>query len=151
MAMKSCYNGKMNDLLFTVTLATIGIVLIWLFYSIVYRPAAARREYRNPRFEKDSLGIEREKGVGTRQCPVCATTLATGMQVKSKIFTQQGRDRLMHVFGCPYCWPDNTAHQRICPVCHHVIPRNGYLISRYFENASHKHVHVLGCSGCRRG
>jgi hypothetical protein len=141
----------MNDLLFIVTLATIGIVLIWLFYSFIYRPFAARREYSNPRFEKDGQGILREKGVGNRSCPVCQMKLATGMQVKSKLFAQQGRDRLMHVFGCPYCWPDNTEHQRRCPVCHQVIPRNGYLISRYFEDASHKHVHVLGCSGCRRG
>jgi hypothetical protein len=31
------------------------------------------------------------------------------------------------------------------------VPKEGYLIARYFENPQRRHVHVLGCSGCRMG
>ena len=141
----------MDNLLFITILAAIGIILIWLLYTLILRPAASRHEYRNQRFEKDGQGAVHDKSIGVRSCPVCDSKLAPGMQVKSKLYTEGPTDRIMHVFGCPYCWPDNTEHDRKCPVCHHIIPRNGYLISRYFEDAAHKHVHVLGCNGCRRG
>ncbi|MBU0934821.1 MAG: hypothetical protein KKC64_04335, partial [Spirochaetes bacterium] len=146
-AVNILYSVVMNDALFVVTLATIGVILVWLFYTLIFRPLAGRQEHRNSRFVKDSRGVEHDKTIGTRSCPVCSMKLSPGMSVRSKLFTEKGNDRIMHVFGCPYCWPDNTAHQRTCPVCHQMIPRNGYLISRYFEDASHRHVHVLGCSG----
>ncbi len=136
---------------FAAALAGIGAFLLWLFWALVYRPAAERRERSSPRFREDGEGIVREKGVGVRKCPVCGETLAPGMLVKSRLFARRGTDRIMHVFGCPYCWPDNTGYVRACPVCEKTIPRNGYLIARYFENPQRRHVHVLGCSGCRRG
>lgn len=141
----------MNDIVNIVILAGVGVFLLFLFYMFAYKPYASRKEYKNPRFRKDQQGTIREKGVGMRKCPVCNEVLAPGMQVKSKLFSQKGRDRIMHVLGCPYCWPENTEFSRMCPVCAHIIPRNGYLIARYFEDAKHKHVHVLGCSGCRKG
>jgi hypothetical protein len=141
----------MLDWTFITILAGIGALLFWLSWLIFYRPAAERRERLSPRFIADGHGRIHEKGVGIRSCPVCQEKLATGMLVKSKVFRRQGGDQIMQVYGCPYCWPDNSQYRRICPVCEKVLPLNGYLIARYFTSPKRRHVHVLGCSGCRRG
>ena len=141
----------MLDWAFLAILAGIGAILLWLFWALAYRPIAERKERQSPRFVRDSTGEVREKGVGVRKCPVCGEMLAPGAMVKSKVFMRKGGDQMMQVFGCPYCWPDNTEYRRICPVCEKVIPRNGYLVARYFSGPNRRHVHVLGCSGCRRG
>ena len=141
----------MLDWAFLAILAGIGALLLWLFWVLMFRPAAERRERQSPRFIRDSKGKVREKGVGVRKCPVCGEMLVPGAMVKSKVFQRKGGDQMMQVFGCPYCWPDNTEYRRICPVCEKVIPRDGYLVARYFSGPNRRHVHVLGCSGCRRG
>lgn len=141
----------MLDWAFLAILAGIGAILLWLIWAIMYRPMAERKERQSPRFVRDSTGEVREKGVGIRKCPVCGEKLAPGAMVKSKVFLRKGGDQMMQVFGCPYCWPDNTEYRRICPVCEKVIPRNGYLVARYFSGPNRRHVHVLGCSGCRLG
>jgi hypothetical protein len=141
----------MLDWAFLAILAGIGAILLWLFWALMYRPLAERKERQSPRFVRDSTGEVREKGVGVRKCPVCGEMLAPGAMVKSKVFQRKGGDQMMQVFGCPYCWPDNTEYRRICPVCEKVIPRDGYLVARYFSGPNRRHVHVLGCSGCRRG
>jgi hypothetical protein len=141
----------MLDWTFLAILAGIGAILLWLFWVLMFRPAAERRERQSPRYIHDSKGEAREKGVGVRKCPVCGELLAPGAMVKSKVFQRKGGDQMMQVFGCPYCWPDNTEYRRICPVCEKVIPRDGYLVARYFSGPNRRHVHVLGCSGCRRG
>ncbi len=141
----------MNDLAFAAILASAGAFLLWLFWALVYAPRAARAERLRPRFVRDSAGREREKGVGARSCPVCGEVLAPGMLVRSKVFKAPGRDQVMQIYGCPYCWPENSQYRRVCPVCEKVVPRDGYLLARYFERPERRHVHVLGCSGCRRG
>jgi hypothetical protein len=37
----------------------------------------------------------------------------------------------------------------MCPVCGKEVPRDGYVIARMFDKPGRKHVHVLGCTGCR--
>lgn len=141
----------MDDLIFATVLASVGALLLWLFWAFVYAPAMAKKERISPRFVSDGQGVERERNVGVRSCPVCQEILAPGMLVKSKVIKKPGGDAIMHVFGCPYCWPDNTRYRRICPVCEKIVPREGYLVARYFERPNRRHVHVLGCSGCKRG
>ncbi|HPM72633.1 MAG TPA: hypothetical protein PLE25_06650, partial [Spirochaetales bacterium] len=68
-----------------------------------------------------------------------------------KVYKSSGSDKVMYIYGCPYCWPENSEYRRVCPVCEKVVPRDGYLLARYFERPERRHVHVLGCSGCRRG
>ena len=136
--------------MFAALLASIGAFLLWLFWALVYAPYAARRERASPRFVPDARGELREKGVGARSCPVCGERLGPGALVKSKVYKSAGSDKVMYIYGCPYCWPENTRFRRICPVCEKVVPRDGYLIARYFERPERRHVHVLGCSGCRR-
>ncbi|GAB1432892.1 hypothetical protein MASR2M29_15170 [Spirochaetota bacterium] len=140
----------MYDLAFAAILASVGAFLLWLFWALIYAPRAAKAERSRPRFVKDSSGTEREKGVGVRTCPVCNEKLAVGMLVRSKVFTSKSMDKIMQIYGCPYCWPENTQYPRLCPVCEKIVPRGGYLIARYFEHPERRHVHVLGCSGCKR-
>jgi len=139
----------MIDIALATALAGLGAFLFWIFWLAFYRPVAARKERRSPRYVKAGDGVVREKGVGARRCPVCGETLAPGAMVKSKLFAKRGTERIMHIYGCPYCWPENTEYRRVCPVCEKVLPQGGYLIARYFEKPGQRHVHVIGCSGCR--
>jgi hypothetical protein len=74
------------------------------------------------------------------------------MLVKSAAFpTLNGRDRLMHIMGCPFCLEGPTEHRRprVCPVCHKAIADSEFLFARIFERTKKTHVHVLGCMNCR--
>lgn len=59
------------------------------------------------------------------------------------------RDALVHMYGCPYCYPPSQRIERVCPVCASVLPEEGYLVARMFVREGRKHVHVLGCTECR--
>lgn len=64
------------------------------------------------------------------------------------------RDAITHMFGCPYCKPGSSSaaeHARICPVCRATLPDDAYVVARMFEREGRKHIHVLGCTECRRG
>jgi hypothetical protein len=86
-----------------------------------------------------------------RSCPLCGATLAPGERIHSDITPGKG-DRIMRIFGCPHCYPSSPGQrERLCPVCGGQIEPKGYAIARYFERPGRKHVHVLGCTGCRIG
>ena len=104
----------------------------------------------SPRAKRSKARVGAGGGVAPRTCPVCGSTLAAGERIHSRVFTPKG-DRIMHVYGCPRCWPANVANVRVCPVCEKYVPRGGFLVARYFEQPNRRHVHVLGCSGCRFG
>ncbi|HUX11798.1 MAG TPA: hypothetical protein VMW87_02150 [Spirochaetia bacterium] len=84
-----------------------------------------------------------------KPCPICHTMLKRGETVHSIVFGKKNEDTIAHLFGCPYCYPDNRKHARICPVCHKTLPAEGYLFARMFEKKGKRHVHVLGCTVCR--
>jgi hypothetical protein len=87
-------------------------------------------------------------GAGAKSCPLCRSVLVAGQTVKSSLFPG-GADRIMHIFGCPHCWPATPSVPRICPVCGGALDAGGWVIARYFERPGRRHVHVLGCTGCR--
>jgi hypothetical protein len=90
-----------------------------------------------------------------RACPLCSSALEGGERIHSKLYPGK-EDRIMHIFGCPRCWPATPSAPRLCPVCGKEIGREGYAVARYFERAigpgsgGRAHVHVLGCTECRR-
>jgi hypothetical protein len=90
-----------------------------------------------------------------RACPLCSSVLEPGERVHSKLYPGKG-DRIMHILGCPRCWPATPSAPRLCPVCGREIGREGYAVARYFERAgtpgggSRAHIHVLGCTECRK-
>ena len=143
-------------------LLLLGILLAYLILSLM----AGR-----PLFVKEKAGFGKGGGKKRRgasgngknadapkTCPICTNLLEKGQLIKSVVF-QGGvkmlnvTERLNHIFGCPFCYPANDANPRVCPVCRRVVPVDGYLIARMFERSDRKrkHVHVLGCTGCRRG
>ena len=100
-----------------------------------------------------------------KPCPICGTMLGPGERVKTTVFSGDGKramdpqresfnsrrieDALVHMYGCPYCYPPNGEHLRRCPVCKGEIPETGYVVARMFMRKERKHVHVLGCTECR--
>ena len=91
---------------------------------------------------------EPEKTRNREPCPLCGTRLHAGERIHSVVFGHNG-DRLMHLWGCPHCYPARPAVRRLCPVCHRELPPDGYLIGRLFERPDKKHLHILGCTECR--
>ena len=83
-------------------------------------------------------------------CPLCNSSLSKGENVKSKTYPTENKDTLMDVFGCPHCIPPVGTKDRICPVCKKKIPADGFVIGRYFIRPDKKHLHVLGCTLCRK-
>ena len=82
-------------------------------------------------------------------CPVCNTKLTAYELVSSSAFPSfNGKDRFMHIRGCPHCL--RGSKERLCPVCKKNITGDDILICRLFDRPGKKiHVHVLGCSKCR--
>lgn len=95
-----------------------------------------------------------------KPCPLCGTMLDQGERVHTVVFSgdppgrkqseqERTRDALVHMFGCPYCYPATPRYPRICPVCKNDIPADGFVVARMFTKGTRKHVHVLGCTECR--
>lgn len=97
---------------------------------------------RKIRDKKESKQIER-----TRPCPLCGSPLKKGETVKTVVYSAKG-DTLAEVFGCPYCYGESAIAVRKCPVCKKPIAEEGYVIGRMFKEG--RHLHVLGCTGCRK-
>ena len=124
------------------------------------------------RIQKQNYPEKQEKeNIFSNFCPLCGSGLKKGEKVKSATYpVKQGSDgrypggveKLMEVYGCPHCIPPGGTEKRICPVCKKEIPLNGYVMGRYFivnnaetlpdgSTAKRKnHLHVLGCTRCRR-
>jgi len=90
-----------------------------------------------------------------RPCPMCEKKLHRGERVHSVIYTQ-GEDRLMNIFGCPWCYAHHPAgsqeprRERHCPSCGVTLKEGSFAVARVFERPGRKtHIHVLGCPICR--
>jgi predicted nucleic acid-binding Zn ribbon protein len=127
-------------------LATIGAFLLWFGYSLFFGFGSSLRSSQK-RKHPARQGIPG----APRTCPVCSIVLEHGERVQSSAFPSMdgGKDRLMHVLGCPYCLDTNEKRIRTCPVCGKNLASSEYLIARMFEKPGRSHVHVLGCSRCR--
>ncbi|MEJ5189282.1 MAG: hypothetical protein WHT84_08750 [Breznakiellaceae bacterium] len=119
----------------------IAILLLWFGYNLFF--TLSRKKAKGGVSTKGKAG-------DPRTCPVCGTRLMKGERVKSSVFPAMGNsDRIMHIYGCPYCLEGSV--DRSCPVCKTILSSKDYLIARMFERPSRSHVHVLGCTRCRRG
>lgn len=128
----------------TVSLVLVGTLLLWFGYTLFVRLGGSAGGGRR--------GRALAKGVAgaPRTCPVCSCILERGERVKSAAFPQTGaRERLLHVFGCPYCYGEDPVAKRRCPVCGAALRPEDYLVARLFERPGRSHVHVIGCTRCR--
>ena len=143
----------MGDYLQILALVTIGSALLWFGYSLFFGPFGPFHLARLGGFRRKRRCKSKSGKPGDPQvCPVCAAVLRRGELVSSHAYPSisGGRDRLMHIQGCYYCLAKERP--RRCPVCRSNLRDSDYLISRMFERPRHRnHVHVLGCSRCKRG
>jgi hypothetical protein len=109
-------------------------------------------------YSKDPEDINRAAGGGTADAgrgpeslegPTAAGAPGSGRGPRGG--GGRSKEALVHMFGCPYCYPANDKHPRICPVCQRELPADGFLYARMFYLQSRRHVHVLGCTECRVG
>jgi len=125
----------------------IVIALLIIVIIILLRPGFLFPE-RTKNNKKKIPKKEEEKS--SKFCPLCESSLSKGENVKSKTYPSESKDTLMDVFGCPKCMPPLGTADRICPVCKKKIPADGFVIGRYFVRPDKKHLHVLGCTLCRK-
>jgi hypothetical protein len=130
--------------------AALAASLLAACLLLLGRLASAARARRGRKIE----GVDAARE-GQRSCPLCASILGPGERVKSQLFPGKA-DRIMHIFGCVHCWPATPSAPRICPVCDRALDAEGWVVARYFERPAspglgpgRKHIHVLGCTGCR--
>lgn len=129
-----------------VAATALGVALILLLTGMLLPQGG---EYRRARRRGGKASPGPAPAQPPRTCPLCATVLEPGERVKSDILRGKS-DSLMRIYGCPHCWPPvEGSANRHCPVCGQVISADGHAVARYFESPGRKHVHVLGCSGCR--
>jgi hypothetical protein len=126
----------------------IGVALLWFGYTLFFAHRRGPRFFnRGGRKRRDKSDLVSRPG-DPRTCPVCSSRLLYGEQVKSSAFPAMGKtDRLMNIFGCPYCLEGDRS--RVCPVCGSTLKFHEFLIARLFDKPRRSHVHVLGCSRCR--
>jgi hypothetical protein len=102
-----------------------------------------------------------EQAARGRPCPLCGSLLQKGQRVHTVVYSSSpsAPDKLVHMFGCPYCFPRKEEDlllprdgeiPRFCPACKKEIAREGYVVARMFDKKPKPHVHVLGCTGCRK-
>ncbi|HEB11287.1 MAG TPA: hypothetical protein ENI06_08760 [Spirochaetales bacterium] len=81
-------------------------------------------------------------------CPLCGSLLARGDRIRSIAYPGRG-EKIVHILGCPKCYPENDKIKRTCPVCRNILPPSGFMIGRMWETQGKKHLHVTGCSMCK--
>ncbi|MCX7786378.1 MAG: hypothetical protein N2442_01620 [Spirochaetes bacterium] len=131
----------------------VAVFLAYLVLSLLGGKTFWFYKSQNLRNEKSYLSSSTK----VYSCPICGHLLQKGQRVKSIVFhggTESGtvKEQVSHLLGCPYCYPPNHENPRKCPVCGATLPKEGYLIARFFTRKGNrrKHVHVLGCTECRK-
>ena len=121
-------------------LMTLIIVLLLVVYFRISAGSRRKEHYEViplPRKGKES------------PCPLCSTMLKPGERVRSVVYPGKG-DRLVEIYGCPYCYPPNRAHPRFCPSCKRELDQEELIFARLFDRGGKIHVHVNGCRVCMR-
>ncbi|MCL2705396.1 MAG: hypothetical protein FWE72_04210 [Spirochaetaceae bacterium] len=127
----------------------IVLAVIIILLRLSFQSSEKDNKQKNPR--KDARAkADMEKT--SKFCPLCNSSLSKGENVKSKTYPASpgSTDTLMDVFGCPKCIPPIGTETRICPVCKKKIKADGFVIGRYFIKPDKNHLHVLGCTQCRK-
>jgi len=128
------------------TLIIIGIILLSFGTFLFFGPPSPFYPYM-PWAKKK----HRKQTNDSQFCPVCLYKIFRGELVKTIAFPKKANssDCLMHIKGCVNCLENNKPRQ--CPICKADLSVDDFLVARMFERRGQKnHVHVLGCSRCRK-
>jgi hypothetical protein len=127
-------------------LSITGVFLLWFGYTLFFRNAFIRGK---PGRKRPASRVASGVPGAPRTCPVCSAVLARGERVKSAAFPAMGsRDRLMHISGCIYCLGGDR--DRVCPVCGAALETTDILVARMYDKPGRSHVHIIGCSRCKK-
>jgi predicted nucleic acid-binding Zn ribbon protein len=133
-----------------------GIMRLWVGYTLFFDTRKGGKSRgpggrgKNPRERSRLFRAGPGERGGGQSCPVCSALLREGELVSSSAFPSlNSQDRLMHIRGCVYCL--SGERERYCPVCGAELSMEEILVARLFERPYRRpHVHVLGCSRCRK-
>ncbi len=132
------------------------LIIILLLGLLIFLIFTTRRPSDGKRDAGEEPEIFDEDGADDRRpCPLCGRMLRRGERVHSVVYSR-GEDRLMNVFGCPWCYGGHPAgakepqRERHCPSCGVTLREGSFAVARVFERPGRKtHIHVLGCPVCR--
>lgn len=139
-------NMKVVEILLLITAAAVIVLLLFLLRRRRVDAVKNRSSKPAPQGGSAAVPFNEER---VRPCPLCGHMLRKGETVHTKVYPGKP-DQIANIYGCPYCYPSNADDPRICPVCGKTVSPEGYVIARMFVQGTRKHVHVLGCTGCRR-
>jgi len=129
------------------------ILLLSILLYLIISTLRSRRGFQAPETDRPPGQEDQDS---RNPCPLCRSLLSRGERVHSVVFSR-GEDRLMNIYGCPYCYRDHPAgsrsslKERYCPSCGTLLKEGSFAVARVFERPGRKpHVHVLGCPVCRR-
>ncbi|NNM54464.1 MAG: hypothetical protein HKM05_07060 [Spirochaetales bacterium] len=133
-----------------VSLLILAAGLLSLLLGFLLLSTRTRRQ-KNPSRES---GLTPQPKGPYRSCPLCGELLQPGQKVRSSVFATATADKIMEIYGCPFCDEAKTANppqKRHCPVCHQILRPGEVVTARVFERQDGRktHVHVLGCPRCR--
>jgi RNA polymerase subunit RPABC4/transcription elongation factor Spt4 len=140
----------MRDYIQILALVITGILLLWFGYTLFFGRLAGIRGNRKDRF-RQGKGRGTETPGDPQVCPICSSKLQKGDLVQTMAYPSitGGKDRLIHIRGCLNCLSGYM--ERYCPVCGASLSCNEILVARMFDRRFRRsHVHVLGCSLCRK-
>jgi hypothetical protein len=95
--------------------------------------------------EKSRAGAAEAKRI---PCPLCGSRLGPAQKLHSVAYPA-GREKIMHIHGCPHCAPPAVGVPRRCPVCGKAIPPDGFAVGRMWERGGKLHLHITGCTVCK--
>lgn len=125
------------------------IVLILMIIVILVLLGVYFRLSRGDDESRTEVLVQAPKPGKLTPCPLCRTLLKPGERVHSVVYPGKG-DRLVEIYGCPYCYPPNSSYPRYCPSCKREIGQDELIFARQFDSAGKVHVHVNGCKSCMR-
>jgi len=132
------------------------LIIILLLGVLLFLIFSTRKTSDSSKFKKKTDDETDEELIDERRpCPMCGKKLNRGERVHSVIYSQ-GEDKLMNIFGCPWCYGSHPAgsreprRERHCPSCGVTLKEGSFAVARVFERPGRKtHIHVLGCPVCR--
>ena len=142
----------MGEFLQILALIVIGVVLLWLGYSLFSGQLTQVRRAMKPKPKAKWRQKKNTADAGDpKTCPVCKSKLTDGELVQTQAYPSitGGRDRMMHIQGCVYCIRGDF--ERSCPVCYSTLSTRDKLVARMFERPLRRnHIHILGCFKCKQ-
>lgn len=131
-------NNYFITLGFLVAIIISGIILI--LYRNRYRGSTAK-----PFKDQVSPVVKSSKSV---PCILCGTLLTPGKRMKSTALTA-GDEKIVHLYGCPYCFGVTAVLERKCPLCHRILGNNEFMVGKMRNTGKGKpHLSIAGCSVC---